>query len=73
MSNPNPAEGGNYLLWMTERQGWLSSTGTSTNVDEALRFSRQAAVDLAKKHIDHNGGFGAVPTHWGLLEAVLEK
>lgn len=72
MPPTEPAEGGNYLLWMTERQGWLSSVGTSTDVKQALRFQRQAAIDLAKRHLDHNGNFGAVPTHYGLLEETLK-
>lgn len=72
MSTTSPADAGNYLLWMTERQGWLASVGTSTDIKQALRFSRATATDLAKKHLDHNGNFGAVPTHLGLLEEVLK-
>lgn len=41
--------GGTYLLWHTQRQGWVGTAGTTTDIKDARRFTRLEALAAVKR------------------------
>ena len=53
-----------YLLWHTQRQGWISkSSGTTTDVNDAQRFDRAIALTRVKSQKDYSGAYMIVPVN----------
>lgn len=51
-----------YLLWHTQRQGWISrASGTTTDVNDAQRFDRAIAVERARSQKDYTGAYMLLP------------
>jgi hypothetical protein len=50
-----------YVLWHTQRQGWVSATGTSTNFDDAKKFDGTEAFKYCERHVSHEQVPGVVP------------
>lgn len=45
----------NYLLWNGPFQGWVAPTGTTTDREVALTFTRDEAIARMKRTADHTG------------------
>lgn len=51
-----------YLIWHTQRQGWISrSSGTTTDLADAQPFDRSVAVERCRGSKDHNGTYAMIP------------
>jgi hypothetical protein len=44
-----------YLLWNAPFQGWVAPTGTSTDREIALKFTREEAISRMKRTMDYTG------------------
>jgi len=40
-----------YLLWHTQRQGWVCPIGTTTDREQASRFSHEEALRIARRNV----------------------
>lgn len=52
-----------YLLWHCQRQGWVSRSGTNTDIKEAAVFSHEVALERTKLSKDHTGTYTVVPVN----------
>lgn len=50
-----------YLLWHGQRSGWVASTGTSTDREQALKFTREEALKRCERNKDHTGAHVVLP------------
>ena len=61
-----------YYIYLTERQGWVAPSGTSTDIKQATRFSRKTAIELSHKRFSE-AGVGALPVLCDDMQEVMKK
>lgn len=52
-----------YLLWHTQRQGWIGSAGTTTALADAQRFDRAIAIERARSTKDYQNNYMVIPVN----------
>lgn len=50
-----------YVLWHGQRGGWVANTGTSSDIKDALRFTREKALAYVARNKDHTGAHVVLP------------
>lgn len=50
-----------YLLWHSTRVGWVSASGTTTDIKDASRFSRDEALARVERHKDFKNELVLLP------------
>lgn len=52
-----------YLLWHGQRCGWVATVGTSTDREQALKFTRDEALKRVERAKDHTGAHVVIPVN----------
>lgn len=63
-----------YILYSIKHHGyWLRGGVYGSDIKQAQHFSRSAAIEHCKKHVDYEGHYGMVMLHEADLHEVSEK